>query len=320
MRAIEYFEYGSPEVLQLTEVDKPIPKDREVLIRIMATAVNSADWRLRKADPFAVRFILGLRKPKKNILGGVFSGVIESVGKYVTLYSVGDEVFGSAAMHFGAYAEYVCLPENCPMARKPVNISHPEAAVIPFGATAALHFLRKASIRKGQKVLIYGASGAIGTAAVQLAKYYGAHVTGVCSTANIDLVKTLGADQVVDYTKDDFTKNGETYDVIFETVNKITYSQSLESLTKEGELILAASGLTGMIRGLWTSMTSNRKVFTGVISENARDMMFLKKLIEESKLKPVIDRTYALEQMVEAHTYVEQGHKKGNVAIIIAEK
>ncbi|WP_298349632.1 NAD(P)-dependent alcohol dehydrogenase [Runella sp.] len=319
MKAIVYTKYGAPEVLELKEVEKPTLKDNEILVKIKATAVNSGDWRLRKADPYAVRLFFGLMKPKINILGGVLSGQIEAIGKDVKRFKVGDEVFGSTALSsgFGAYAEYKCLPEEAVLALKPRNITHAESAAIPFGATTALHFIKKANIMPRQKVLVYGASGAVGSAAVQLAKHFGAHVTGVCSTANVNLVKSLGADKVIDYIKEDFTKNGETYDVIFETVNKTLFSHILKSLNKNGILILSAAGLSEMIRGAWTSMTGNRKVVTGVISETAEDMIFLKELIEAGQLKPVIDRTYPLAQMAEAHAYVEKGHKKGNVAIVV---
>ena len=319
MKAIVYTQYGTPDVLQLTDVAKPTAKDNEILIKLKATAVNSGDIRLRKADPFAVRFFFGLTKPKKNILGGVLSGEVEATGKDVTLFKVGDQVFGSTGMSFGAYAEYKCLPENATLSLKPNNITHQQAAVIPFGATAALFFIKKANIVSGQKVLINGASGAMGTAAIQLAKYYGANVTGVCSASNFNLVKSLGADEVIDYTTTDFTKKGKTYDVIFDTVDKISFSNSLKSLNKNGILILGASGLAGMLQGLWTSMTGAKKVITGMISENATDMIFLKGLIESGKLIPVIDRTYYLAEMAEAHKYVEKGHKKGNVAIVLAD-
>ncbi|MEO8148275.1 MAG: NAD(P)-dependent alcohol dehydrogenase [Bacteroidia bacterium] len=317
MKAIVYTQYGPPEVLQLKEVEKPSPKDNEILLRVKATAVNSGDWRLRKADPFAVRFIFGLTKPKINILGTVFSGEVERVGKDIKLFKIGDQVFGHTDMRFGAYAEYMSIPENGTLALKPDSLTHTEAAVIPFGGTTALHFIKKAAIKPGQKVLINGASGAVGSAAVQLAKYFGATVTGVCSTANIDLVKSLGADKVIDYTKEDFTQSGEMYDVIFDTVNKVSFSGSLKSLNKNGLLILSAAGMPEMFKGAWTSMTSSKKVLTGVISHSAPDIIFLKELIETGKLKPVIDKTYPFEQMAEAHTYVEKGHKKGNVAITL---
>jgi NADPH:quinone reductase-like Zn-dependent oxidoreductase len=317
MKAAVYTQYGPPEVLQLKEVNKPLPKDNEILLRIKATAVNSGDWRLRKADPFAVRLFFGLMKPKINILGSVFSGVVEDIGKDVKRFRIGDQVFGHTDMHFGAYAEYICLSENGSLALKPDKLTHTEAAVIPFGGTTALHFIKKAAIKPGQKVLIYGASGAVGSTAVQLAKYFGANVTGVCSTANIDLVKSLGADKVIDYTKEDFLKNGETYDIIFDTVNKIPFSRSLKSLNKNGLLILSSAGMSQMLQGFWTSITGSRKVLTGVISHSAEDIIFLKQLVETDKLKPVIDKTYPLEQIAEAHVYVEKGHKKGNVAITL---
>lgn len=317
MKAAVYTQYGSPEVLQVKEVEKPTPKKNEILLKTKATAVNSGDWRLRKADPFAVRFIYGLIKPKINILGSVFSGEIENVGEDVKHFKVGDLVFGHADMSLGAYAEYKCVSENSSVALKPTNVSHQEAAVIPFGGVTAWHFLKKTTIKSGQKVLVVGASGAVGSAAVQLAKSQGAIVTGVCSTANMDLVKSLGADQVIDYTKTDFTQQGETYDVIFDTVKAISVSGSLKSLNKNGIMILSAAGMSEMLQGLWISMTSSKKVITGVISHNAADIVFLKELIEAGQLKPVIDRTYSLEQIVEAHAYAEQGHKKGNVAIAI---
>jgi NADPH:quinone reductase-like Zn-dependent oxidoreductase len=317
MKAIVYTEYGPPEVLHLTEVEKPLPKHNEMLIKITATAVNSGDWRLRKADPFAVRFFLGLTKPKIHILGGVLSGEIEALGKDVERFKIGDKVFGSTDMRFGAYAEYICMPENATIAFKPNNLTHIEAAVIPFGGTTALHFLQKATIKPGQKMLIVGASGAVGSAAVQLAKFFGATVTGVCSTENIDLVKSLGADKVIDYTKEDFTQNGETYDVIFDTVKTISVSRSLKSLNKKGMMILSAAGISEMLKGFWISMTSDTEILTGVIKITVENMNFLKELIEVGKLKPVIDKIYPLEQMAEAHAYVEKGHKKGNVAITI---
>ena len=287
------------------------------MIRIRATSVNSGDWRLRKADPYAVRLFFGLVKPKKNILGSVFSGEVESVGEDVKQFKVGDIVFGHTDMSFGSYAEYISLPEDGSIALKPSNISHNEAAVIPFGGVAALHFLKKAKIQPGQKVLVVGASGSVGSAAVQLANAFGADVTVVCSTANIALVKSIGANKVIDYTKEDFAGNGETYDVIFDAVNAISVSRSMKSLNKNGIMILSAAGMSEMLQGLWISMTSNKRVLTGVISHKAADIIFLKELIEAGKFKPVIDRTYPLEQIAEAHAYAEKGHKKGNIAINI---
>lgn len=317
MKAAVYTQYGSPEVLRVKQVEKPLPQKNELLIRIRATSVNSGDWRLRKADPYAVRLFFGLLKPKINILGSVFSGEVESIGEEVKQFKVGDIVFGHTDMSFGSYAEYLSLPEDASIALKPSNISHNEAAVIPFGGVAALHFLKKAKIQPGQKVLVVGASGSVGSAAVQLAKSFGADVTGVCSTANIALVKSIGANKVIDYTKEDFAGNGETYDVIFDAVNAISVSRSMKSLNKNGIMILSAAGMSEMLQGLWISMTSNKRVLTGVISHKAADIIFLKELIEAGKFKPVIDRTYPLEQIAEAHAYAEKGHKKGNIAINI---
>ena len=315
MKAAVFTKYGPPEVLQIDEVAKPVAKDNEVLVRIKATAVNSGDWRIRKADPFAVRFMFGFTKPRTKILGSVFSGEVESVGKDVKLFKAGDPVFGHTDMHFGAYAEYISVPENGSIAIKPANISHTDAAVIPFGGVTALYFLRKAAIKQGQKVIVVGASGAVGSAAVQLAKSFGAEVTGICSTANTGLVKSLGADKVVDYTKEDFTMNGEIYDVIFDTVNAINVSRSLKSLTENGVMILSAAGPAEMLQGAWVSMTGKKKILTGVIKHTAEDILFLKGLIETNRYKPIVDKAYSLGQIAEAHAYVEKGHKKGNVVI-----
>ena len=315
MKAIVYNEYGSSNVLQLKQLAKPEPKENEILIRIKATAVNSGDVRLRKADPFAVRFIFGLLKPKIHVLGSVFSGEIERIGDKVKQFKVGDQVFGHTDMHFGAYAEYICVPEDGSLALKPPTISHNEAAAIPFGGVTALYFLKKAMIKENQKVLIVGASGAVGSAAVQLAKSFGANVTAVCSTSNIDLVRSIGADKVIDYTKEDFTKKGEIYDVIFDSVNTISVSRSLKLLSRNGIMILSAAGLTEMLQGAWGSFLTKKKVLTGVIHHKAEDIIQLKGLVEAKKFKPIVDRTYPLEKVGEAHAYVEKGHKKGNVAI-----
>ena len=319
MKAIVYTEYVSPDVLQLKEVAKPIPKDNEVLIKIFATTVTSGDCRVRKADPFAVRFFNGLTKPQKiTILGNELAGEIEEVGKNVKLFRKGDQVFGQAGMNLGANAEYLCLSEDAALAIKPANLTWEEAAVIPFGGNTALHFLKKGNIRSGQKVLIYGASGSLGTAAIQIAKHFGAEVTGVCSTTNIELVKSLGADNVIDYTNEDFTQSGQTYDIIFDTTGKSPFSGCLKSLKQNGIYLRAVHmALSSIVRGFWTSMTSSKKVIGGVATELKENLVFLKGLVEAGKLKPVIDRRYPFEQIAEAHRYVDNGHKKGNVAITV---
>ena len=319
MKAIVYTKYGSPEVLQLKEVVKPIPKNNEILIKIYATSVTSGDCRMRKADPFAVRFFNGFTGPKKIIiLGNELAGEIEAVGKDVKQFRIGDQVFGQAGLNLGANAEYICLPEDGSLAIKPSNITYEEAATIPFGGNTALHFLRKGNIQSGQKVLIYGASGSLGTAAIQLAKYFGTEVTGICSTANLELIKSLGADKVIDYTKEDFTKNGQTYDIIFDTTGKSPFSGCVKALNHKG-IYLRAVHMTipSIVQGLWTSMTGNKKVIGGVATERKENLVFLRELIESGKYKSVIDRRYSFEQFTEAHRYVDKGHKRGNVAITV---
>ena len=319
MKTIVYTKYGSPDVLQLKEVVKPTPKDNEVLIKIYATTVTSGDSRMRRADPFPIRLFNGLIKPKRIIiLGNELAGEIEAVGIDVKLFKKGDPVFGQAGMSLGTNAEFICLPEDGTLAIKPANLSYEEAAVIPFGGNTALHFLKKGNIRSGQKVLIYGAAGSLGTAAIQIAKHFGAEVTGVCSTTNIELVKSLGADKVIDYTNEDFTQSGQTYDIIFDTTGKSPFSGCLKSLKQNGIYLRAVHmALSSIVRGLWTSMTSSRKVIGGVATELKENLVFLKELVEAGKLKPVIDRRYPFEQIAEAHKYVDKGHKKGNVAITV---
>ena len=317
MKAIVYQEYGPPEVLKLKEVTKPVPKENEIQIKIYATSVSSGDCRIRKANPFAVRFFFGLLKPKREILGGVLAGEVVELGKYVSQFKKGDKIFGSTGVNFGAYAEYICLPETAVLAIKPDNISYEEAAAVPFGGLTSLYFLNKANLQNGHKVLIYGASGAVGTAAIQLSKNFGADVTGVCSTSNLMMIKSLGADKVIDYTTADLTKLEETYDVIFDTVGKVSFSTIKRLLKKDGKIILAASGLLEIIQGLWTSMTSSQEVISGIIVEKLENINLLKGLIEQGKLKAVIDKGYPLEQISAAHSYVEKGHKKGNVVITI---
>jgi NADPH:quinone reductase-like Zn-dependent oxidoreductase len=321
MKAIVCKKYGSPDVLELKEVEKPTPKDDEVLVKVYATTVSAGDCEIRSFKiPILfwlfLRINLGLRKPKK-ILGSYLAGEIESVGKDVKLFNKGDQVFATTGIGFGAYAEYVCLSSKYALAIKPANMTYEEAAAVPMGGLNALHFLRKGNVHSGQKVLIYGTSGSIGTFAVQLAKYFGAEVTGVCSTTNLEMVKSLGADKVIDYTKEDFTKNGETYDVIFDTVGKSPFARSKRSLKKNGFYLLANPKPSHMIRGLWASMTSSKKVVLQLADENTEDLTYLKELAEAEEIKSVIDRSYPLEQMAEAHRYVDKGHKKGNVVITV---
>jgi len=323
MKAIVVTKYGPPEVLELRQVDKPAPKDNEVLIRIHATAVVATDPQFRKGEPFITRFFTGLTKPKHAIPGDVLAGEIETVGKAVTLYKTGDPVFAACAMTQGGQAEYICLPENGPLAIKPVNISYEESSGVPDGGLGALNFLRDAAkIQSGQTILINGASGSVGTYAVQLAVHFETQVTAVCRTSNVELVKSLGAHKVIDYTKEDFTRNGQTYDIIFDAVGKSSFSRCKNSLTQKGVYVTTVPMLDFLLGMLLTTKSRGKKaafVAPGLrsSSEKARDLIFLKELIEAGKIRSVIDRRYPLEQIVEAHRYVEAGHKKGNVVITI---
>ncbi len=324
MKAIVYEKYGPPDVLQLKEVEKPTAGDNEVLIRIYTTTVTSTECTFRKGKPLISRLFTGLRKPKIATLGEELAGEIEAVGKNVKIFKKGDQVFGSAGPGFGANAEYICLPEDGVLAIKPSNMTYEEAASSVDGFLTALPFLRdKGHIRSGQEVLIYGASGSVGSAAVQVAKYFGVDVTGVCSTSNLEMVKSLGANKVIDYTKEDFTKTGQTYDIIFDTVGKISFSRCKSSLKQNGIFLEAGIGPGIIPNVLWTSMLGSKKAriaATGLRSpqEKIKDLIFLKELMEAGKIKPVIDRSYSLEQIAEAHRYVDKGHKKGNVVITIS--
>ncbi len=321
MKAVVYEEYGPPEVLQLREVETPTPRDDEVLIRIGAVTVNTGDCELRRPEIpntiwFLIRLFFGFRKPRKRILGAYFAGEIEAVGKDVEQFKVRDQVFAGSGPRFGAYAEYICLPGSHPIAAKPANMNYAEAAAVPLGGINALHYLRKAKIRSGEKVLINGAGGSFGTFAVQLAKLMGAEVTAVDSTEKLELLRELGADHVIDYTREDFTENGETYDVIFNVVVKASYARILRSLNKGGRYLLTnPAGIFQMLRAIWTSMTGNKKVIVQFAPETAEDLDYLRKLIEAGKLRSVIDRSYPLEQAAEAHRYVETGRKQGNVVL-----
>ena len=327
MKAIVCTKYGPPDVLQLKDVEKPTPKDNEVLIRIYATTVTAGDCGLRSLKfPLLLQLLarigFGFRGPRKKILGQELAGEIEAVGKDVTRFRKGDQVFAWTGFRLGAYAEYTCLPEDGVLALKPSTMTYEEAAALPVGGLDAVYFLRKGTLQSGQKVLINGAGGSIGTFAVQFAKYFGAEVTAVDSTGKLDMLRSIGADQVIDYTQEDFTKSGETYDVIFDVIGKSSFSRSVRALTQNGRYLLANPQLSQKVRGRWTSRRSSKQVIpyaARAASEYTEDFIFLKELIEAGKIQSVIDRRYPLEQTAEAHRYVDTGHKKGNVVITVEQ-
>jgi NADPH:quinone reductase-like Zn-dependent oxidoreductase len=331
MKAIVYTEYGTPDVLHIKEVTKPTPKDNEVLVKIRATSVNYGDLIARNFGNVSARefnmpsifwlfarISFGLRKPKQQTLGSEFAGEIEAVGQSVTLFKAGDQVFGFRGMSLGANAEYLCVAESSLVAIKPANMTYEEVSTVPGGALTALSLLRKVNIQKGQKVLINGASGSIGSAALQLAKYFGAEVTGVCSTPRIEMVKALGADKVIDYTKEDFTQSGETYDIIFDILGRSSFARCKKSLKQNGRYLLASFKMPQVLQMLWTSKMSSKKVICALSSESAADLLVIKELIEAGRLKSVIDRCYPMEQAADAHRHAESGQKTGTVVITVA--
>lgn len=330
MKAIIYTEYGSPDVLKLQEIAKPQPKDNEILIRIRATRVNYGDMLARKFGSVTTkefnmpgilllpaRMEFGIRKPKKYILGSEFSGEVEAVGKDVKRFKAGEAVFGYRGSSFGAYAEYLCMPESGLVTHKPTNMSFEEATLIPYGALTALSHLKKLNIQPGQKVLVNGASGGIGSAGVQLAKYFGAEVTGVCSTNKMKFVQALGADKVLDYAKEDFTKNSERYDLIYDILGKSSFDTCQDSLTSKGILLYASFKVKQLIQMWKTSKSTGQKVICALSSETLDDLNFIKELIEAGKFKAVIDKRYPLEETAEAHRYYESGKNTGNVVITV---
>lgn len=328
MKAVVYSKYGSPDVLHLTDIEKPIPKDKEILIRVHATSVNFGDMMARNYKaisprqfnmPFLIWLIakisFGLNQPKITILGNEFAGEVEAVGSNVKRFRPGDQVFGYSGERMGAYAEYLCMPENGMLAIKPSNMTFEEAAGVPYGALMALSLLRRVNIQPGQKVLINGASGGIGSAAVQIARSLGVEVTGVCSTSKVEFVKSLGADKVFDYTKEDFTQNGETYDLIFDILGRSSIPRCKSSLKQNGIHLFASFKMKQLFQMLWTSRSGGKKVICAFGPGSVDDLNTIKEMIEAGKIKPFVDRCYPLEQIAEAHRYVEQGHKMGNVVI-----
>ena len=319
MKAIVYEKYGPPEVLRIKEIEKPIPEENEVLIKVHASTVTKYDcWQRSSTAPpgfgLLMRLATGVRSPKQPILGTELSGVIEEVGKDVTLFTKGDQVVVYTGMSLGAYVEYICLSEESVLTRKPANLTFKEATTVQ-GALTALYFLRKVNLQSGQKILVFGASGGVGNYAVQLAKYFEAEVTGICSTMKMEFVKSLGADRVVDYTKETFQKSSEAYDVIFDTFGKSPFSWCVNSLKEDGIYLFATYGLPRILRVLWLNRRSSKKGISGLLEEKTEDLEFLLELMDTGKIKAVVDKTYLMEDVVEAHRYVEAGKKKGSVIL-----
>jgi len=326
MKAIVWTKYGSPDGLQLREVETPTPKDHEILIRIHASSVTAGDCEMRRLElplmlSFPVRLYAGLVRPKRiSILGQELSGEVVEIGKNVTSYKVGDQVFGTTGFGFGAYAEYICLPEQPgdaqgTLARKPANLTYEEAAAVPTAGFEALHFLRKANIRPDKKVLIIGAGGSIGTAAIQLAKYFGAEVTGVDSSDKLETIRSLGADRVIDYAKEDYTRSSVRYDLIIDVVGKKSVARRLKLLKDDGFCFLAYAGLSHIFLSMWTSMTSKKQLKIESSSQKKEDLIFIKELLEAGTFRPKIDRSFSLEETARAHQYAETGKKIGNIAL-----
>jgi len=328
VKAFTYDRYGPPEVLTLREVPKPVPGEHEVLVRVRATTVTAGDWRVRslvvpRGYALLARLALGYNRPRQPVLGTELSGEVEAIGRAVTRFRVGDQVFGFTGMRMGCHAEYRCLPEEGhgrkdeAVAPKPVNLSHEEAAALSFGGTTALSFLRKGKLQRGEKVLVVGASGGVGTAAVQLARHLGARVTGVCSTANLALVRSLGAERVIDYTREDFTRDGERYDVIVDTAGTSRYSRCRSALAEGGRLLMVLGSPAESLRAPWVALTTTQRLIGGEAAWDVSDLRLLAGLAEAGHYRPVIDRRYRFEELVEAHRHVDAGHKRGNVVVTL---
>lgn len=321
MKTVVYTEYGPPDVLRFEDIAKPVPNDNEVLIRTRATTVTSGDWRARSLEmppgfSLIARLIFGISRPRQTVLGSELAGIVEAIGRDVTEFRVGDRVFAFTGSRLGCYVEYKCMSQDGNVVRMPANLTFAEAAGLSFGGTTSLDFFRKGALNGGEHVLINGASGGVGTMAVQLAKHFGACVTGVCSGANAELVESLGADQVIDYTQQDFARLDTKYDIIMDTVGTAPYPRSRACLKSDGRLLLVLGGISDMLRAPVVSMTSKHRIVAGAAAERLDDLQLLAQLVTSGNLKPVVDRQYAVEQIVEAHRHVDSGRKKGNVAVL----